>query len=121
MKVWKCYLAMAILLAPFTLIGCNSSTEIVEGPPATYIESSWTMPFEACLWIETEDTDRYCEGEFWETFPQHLQYCDETIYYYEEDGKVAICAPPTCNLSPRQQHILYMYASGTEAEASDGS
>lgn len=65
--------------------------------------------------------DRVCGDDDWIAFPDHLQYCDEPIYYQNDDGKVAICAAEDCDLSLRQQFELYQYASGTASLPGDGS
>ncbi len=112
---------IAVALIGLSFSGCGQTPmEGVDGPPAYYVEKGLTMPFDGCLFIWAEDTDRECGGDEWTAFPERLQYCDETIYFQEDDGKVAICAPPTCDLSPRQQYVLYMYAYGTGNIPSEG-
>ncbi len=75
---------------------------------------------EAVIIRDDDIFDRVCGDDDWVAFPDHLQFCDEPIYYQNDDGKVAICAAEDCDLTLGEQFELYQYASGTSNLPGDG-
>jgi len=118
--------AMVLLTSVLILSACSKQAPVdpptAEQPPDSHFAVELSMPFEDCLIVRPlgMTTDRYCEGEGWIEFPDDLQYCgDSTIYYQNDNGKVAICASPDCDLTWEQQRTLYLWAAGTEDQLSD--